>query len=201
MEFWNELITNKSWDLLVKLNKKIDFVLIGGWAVYLWTKGMKSKDIDIIVSFDVLEKLKQEYNLKKNNNLKKYELVLEEIDVDIYVPFFSQLPLLQEDLRKYTTSLEGMDVMKVEPLLILKQNAELSRRHSLKGEKDRLDILSLLVKCKINFSEYELLLGRCDLSHYKKRLMEIIKNFRTPEKLGLTPREYKLKKNFLLKHI
>ena len=51
MEYWNELITQKSWDVLQKL-KKINFVLIGGWASYLWTSSHKSKDIDIIVDFN-----------------------------------------------------------------------------------------------------------------------------------------------------
>ena len=43
MEFWNSLLTQKSWELLQKLSKeKFRFILIGGWAAYLWTKQHKS---------------------------------------------------------------------------------------------------------------------------------------------------------------
>lgn len=35
MEFYNDLITQKSWQTLKRLAGKIEFVLIGGWAVYL----------------------------------------------------------------------------------------------------------------------------------------------------------------------
>jgi hypothetical protein len=37
-EFWNSMLTKESWEELKRLNKKYDFVLIGGWAVWLLTK-------------------------------------------------------------------------------------------------------------------------------------------------------------------
>jgi len=50
MEFWNNTLTEKSWKILQQLKKEnFDFVLIGGWAAYLWTKLHKSKDIDIVI--------------------------------------------------------------------------------------------------------------------------------------------------------
>ena len=49
MQFWNEVLTEKSWNVLKDLNReRFDFILIGGWAVYLWARSHKSKDIDII---------------------------------------------------------------------------------------------------------------------------------------------------------
>ena len=48
-EFWNSLLTEKSWEILQELRKNYDFILIGGWAVYLLTKQKKSKDIDIVI--------------------------------------------------------------------------------------------------------------------------------------------------------
>src|SRR3989304_5263640 len=45
MAYYHELVTQKSWEELQKLKKLVDFVLIGGWATYLYTKGLKSKDI------------------------------------------------------------------------------------------------------------------------------------------------------------
>ena len=40
-EFWNSLLTEKSWNLLIEIKKKYDFILIGGWAVYLLTRQQK----------------------------------------------------------------------------------------------------------------------------------------------------------------
>ena len=56
MEFWNSTLTEKSWKILLQLKeKKFDFIVIGGWAAYLWTSLHKSKDIDIAVKdFDGL---------------------------------------------------------------------------------------------------------------------------------------------------
>jgi len=34
MEFWNEIMIDKSFRILKELRKKIDFILIGGWAVF-----------------------------------------------------------------------------------------------------------------------------------------------------------------------
>lgn len=62
-DYYNDLITEKSWQTLQNLIKQIDFVLIGGWAVYLYTKSLKSKDIDIIVSYDSLSKLKSQKDM------------------------------------------------------------------------------------------------------------------------------------------
>ena len=53
MEFWNDPIIDKSHRLLMDMKKSFDFVLIGGWATYLYTGAIKSKDIDIIVDFSI----------------------------------------------------------------------------------------------------------------------------------------------------
>jgi hypothetical protein len=36
-EFYHDLITEKSLKVLQDLKKKFDFILIGGWAIYLYT--------------------------------------------------------------------------------------------------------------------------------------------------------------------
>ena len=33
--YYQDIITQKSWNLLTELQKEVDFILIGGWAVYL----------------------------------------------------------------------------------------------------------------------------------------------------------------------
>ncbi|MEW5896581.1 MAG: hypothetical protein AB1668_02730 [Nanoarchaeota archaeon] len=200
MEFWNTLITEKSWNVLQRLTKKpFRFILIGGWAAYMWTKLHKSKDVDIIVDdYNSLEYLKRNFDLRKNDQLKKYEIKIEEIDIDIYVPFYSQLPLSIEEIKKQSTKIENITVVRPEILLILKQQAELERMQSIKGQKDRIDIMALLCFAPINFSLYLQLLDKYHLAHLYERLKKIITQFSELKHLGLNPREYKKKKEALL---
>ena len=48
MPYYHDLITEKSWQILQELKRRHTFILIGGWAVYLYTKQLKSKDVDVI---------------------------------------------------------------------------------------------------------------------------------------------------------
>jgi len=196
-EFWNSQLTEKSFELLQSLKKKYKFILIGGWAVYLWTKQQKSKDIDIAVDIKELQLLKQE-NLLKNDRLKKYEIKTGEIDIDIYVSYFSRLTIPVEDLKKYSSKTQGFNVASPEALLILKQGAEIERRNSVKGEKDKIDILSLLFFSDIDLKKYKFILGKYSLKNYITELVFILKNFRDYNVLNLTPGEFKTKKEKLL---
>ncbi|KXB09582.1 hypothetical protein AKJ46_00090 [candidate division MSBL1 archaeon SCGC-AAA833K04] len=176
MEFWSDQVIEKSWRVLLELNKKFDFILIGGWAVYLYTKAIKSKDIDLVADYQALEEIKVTYDLKKNSRLKKYEVIVDEISVDVYVPYFSELPLPAEDLESYTRSVEGLSVLAPEALLILKQGAEMERSHSVKGQKDRTDILNLLVNGSVDFRRYNEILLEYGLKEYGERLVDIVRN-------------------------
>ena len=200
MEFWNSLLTQKSWNKLQELKKEgFRFIVIGGWAAYLWTKQHKSKDIDIILpDWKELEIVKQKYSLSKNDDLKKYEIKLEEFDVDIYIPYYSKLTLPIEDIATNTTKVEGFEVVLPEILLILKQGAELDRKDSIKGQKDRIDIMTLLCHAQIDFSKYNKLLVKYKLSHQRQRLKEIIQTFKDLKHLNVNVQQYaKIKKKLL----
>lgn len=176
MEFWNDIATDRSWRALISLKKKLVFILIGGWACYLLTGTIKSKDIDIIVDFETLDKLKKEFMLKKTPFLRKYETRIEGISVDIYVPFYSRFAVPIEEIRKNCTSLEGFRVPKPEILLILKQSAELERGDSARGQKDRVDILNILINGNPDMKEYGKITSKFRLSGYPARLREIIRS-------------------------
>lgn len=196
MEYWHDLLTEKSWALLQDLKRKCRFTLIGDWAVYLWAHTQKSKDIDLIVDFPTLEQLKATADLRKHDHLRKYEIKEDEIDVDIYVPHYSRLALPLERIE--TAQIEGFTVAKPEYLLILKQAAELDRKESEKGEKDRIDILSLLFTCAIDFPRYQQLLREHHLEHFRDRLRRIVSEFQEARYLNCTPRQLKLKKEQVL---
>ena len=70
MNYYHDIITEKSWQKLQKLRRLYNFILIGGWAVYIYTKALKSKDIDFICDYETLQKLKESYDLVKNDRLK-----------------------------------------------------------------------------------------------------------------------------------
>lgn len=177
-EFWPELLTKASWQKLQALKTELgDFVVIGGWAIYLWTGMHKSKDIDIIVDFKTLEKLKEAYELGKNARLRKYEIKLNEFDIDVYVSHFSEFVVPVGDLIKKTVSIQGFKTPEPELLLVLKQSAEMDRRGSIKGEKDAIDILTLLLKAPFDKSKYLETLRTYNLSFYVDELVRVITSF------------------------
>ncbi|PIU20921.1 MAG: hypothetical protein COT15_04985 [Candidatus Diapherotrites archaeon CG08_land_8_20_14_0_20_34_12] len=198
MEFWNDIVTERSWQVLQDFRRKFNFVLIGGWAAYLYAKTNKSKDIDLIVDFNELEKIRNNYALKKNVKLNKYEIIIDEIDIDIYVPYYSKFIIPAEDLIKQVNHVQGFKVLKPEYLILLKQQAEQDRAHSSKGLKDRIDIISILLNYSFDFKEYVGILKKYAIMDYKRHLFDIINLFKDFSYFNLNPRQYKLKKLQLL---
>ena len=142
MEFWNEAVIDRSFRVLHELRKSFDFILIGGWAVYFLTGALKSKDIDIILSLEDLAKLRSILWIKKNARLKKYEGEVEGVSIDIYVPYYSEFVVPPEEILEKTIRVGNFRVPKPEILLLLKQQAEMRRSESVKGQKDRVDVTS-----------------------------------------------------------
>ena len=197
MDFWNSQLTEKSWKILQDFSKEYDFVLIGGWAAYLWAKRQKSRDIDIVVELSELQKLKKR-SLSKNDHLRKYEIKIEEIDIDIYVPYFSRLAIKPENIIRYARELEGFKVVSAEALLVLKQGAYDDRKHSAKGEKDKIDIMSLLLFSGIILKDYKSVLKENSLKGYIEILIKIVSSFNDYNQVGLTPGMLKSKKKLIL---
>ena len=189
-EFWHNLVTEKSYQLLQELRKSFDFVLIGGWAIYFYTHGLKSKDIDIIVSLEALDKLKHEFDVYKNERLHKYEIKIEGIDIDIYIPYWSDLGLSINKVIENTVSLEGFRLPSKEILLILKLFVYSKRKASLKGKKDLIDIISLLYFDNINFELLNNIFEDNSLSHLKDELREILVSTTKVEELGINQKKF-----------
>jgi len=145
-EYYHNLVTDKSFQILQDFKRRYDFILIGGWAVYLFAKNLKSKDIDCIVDHSALQKIRVAHTLVKNERLKKYEIHIEEIDIDIYVRHYSDLGIPIEAIEEHTVQREGFVLPRPEILLLLKQKAYADRQGTPKGEKDRIDIVSLLTR-------------------------------------------------------
>jgi len=122
----------------------VDFVLIGGWAVYFYAKTLKSKDIDLLVNFDQLPRLGKLYALSKNERLKKYEAIKDELQIDIYLPHYSVLGIPVEKLLSQVKLVEGFKLLSPDYLLALKFYTLSQRGRTPKGRKDFLDAVSLI---------------------------------------------------------
>lgn len=169
---WRDEVVERSWRVLSELKGFADFVLIGGWGVYLWTRKMKSRDIDIYIDQENFYKLQSEltqrdYALKRNVRLRKFEALIGDVEIDIYTPFMSRLvvPCLDVFGQKLYSVIEGFKVAVPEVLLLLKAQAAQDRWHAEKGLKDRVDIISLLKFADVKQNVLEQMLTKYDTQH------------------------------------
>ncbi len=192
---WRDEIVERAWQVLGELKGLADFVLIGGWGVYLWTKKLKSRDIDIYIDQENFYKLQSEllqrdYALKRNVRLMKLEALIGDVEVDIYTPFMSNLavPCLDVLNERLYSLIERFKVAIPEVLLLLKAQAAQQRWHTEKGVKDRADIISLLKFADIKRDLLEQMLRKYDTQHtVRDALKRAISESRIEYKfLGLT---------------
>ncbi|KKT26489.1 MAG: hypothetical protein UW11_C0011G0020 [Parcubacteria group bacterium GW2011_GWA2_43_9b] len=202
MEYYHSLITQKSFDFLQKLRREFEFILIGGWAVFLYSHSLKSKDIDIIVDYSQLAKLKEIYNVAKNDRLKKYEIKTGEFDIDVYLNHYSELGVGISEIEKYTAGKQGFRVPGLEILFLLKLFAWLSRRGSVKGKKDELDIFSLAFLPEFDWLKYGKLVEDLKFEKYGQSFLQLLTKTRAIAELGINEQKMaKTRKNILSKFI
>jgi len=166
---WRDEIVEKSWQVLADVSGLADFILIGGWGVYLWTKKLKSRDIDICIDQENFYKLQSQllqrnYGLKRNVRLMKFEALISDVEIDIYTPFMSKLVVPCADMfnKKLYSRIERFKVAIPEILLLLKAQAAQQRWHAEKGVKDRADIISLLKFADIKHDTLKQMLEKYD---------------------------------------
>lgn len=145
MNYYRDSVTEASWQLLKELKRQFNFCLIGGWAVWLYTRQLKSKDIDLVVKPEELSRIRRKYELFKNERLKKYEFRQGEAQVDVYPAYYSDLGIEAEKILQDCRIVEGFSLPSPEVLFILKLAAWLGRKNSPKGRKDLIDLVSLLM--------------------------------------------------------
>jgi hypothetical protein len=169
---WRDDAVERSWRVLGELKGFADFVLIGGWGVYLWTRKLKSRDVDVYIDQENFYRLQSEltqrgYALKRNVRLMKFEALISDVEVDIYTPFVSRLLIPSLDVfgRKLYSLIEGFKVAIPEVLLLLKAQAARDRWHAEKGLKDRVDVISLLRFADVKRDVLEQMLREYDAQH------------------------------------
>lgn len=185
MEFYHNLTTEKSFQYLQELKRRYDFILLGGWAVFLYSHSLKSKDIDIIIDYPELAKMKEKYEVTKNDRLKKYEIKVGEFDIDIYLPHYSDLGIDIEEVRKAAIVREGFKVPSLEMLFLLKLNAWQGRRGSVKGQKDELDLLSLIILSEFDWEKYLKMIDEFNFTVNHELFLEFLGKIVEVKELGL----------------
>lgn len=182
------------------MRKKYKFVLIGGWAVYLYSKSLKSKDIDIIIDYDVLAKLKETDEVFKNDRLRKYEINTGNFDIDIYVPHYSELGIDPAEIQNYTVNKDGFSVPFLEILLLMKLFAWHNRRGSAKGQKDELDICSLAFLPEFDWKKYSGFVEKYSFSKYHEEFTRLLKATRSIKELDINEQKMsKIRKGIIEK--
>jgi hypothetical protein len=185
MKFYRDTVTEQSWRLLQNLMRQYQLVVIGGWAVWLYTGQLKSKDIDVVVDVAELGKLRQEFEVFKNERLKKYEFRQGEVEVDIYMPFYSAPGIAAERILEDARVVEGFKLPSAELLWILKAVTWIARRGSGKGRKDLLDLISLLELGAIDKAKLEKWVAEAGAKAAVAEVVNELQSLTSVEELGL----------------
>ena len=201
MQFYNDLVTQKSFEYLQSMKKKYEFILIGGWAVYLYSKSLKSKDIDIIIDYEVLAKIKETDEVVKNDRLSKYEINTGQFDVDIYVPHYSKLGIDAEEIQNFVANKEGFDVPVLEALFLMKLFAWHNRRGSTKGQKDELDIFSLAILPEFDWKKYSKFVKKFSFSRYFEEFIKLLKSTHSLKELDVNEQKMSKIRKMILEEL
>ncbi|MGC8633509.1 MAG: hypothetical protein ACP5VP_02400 [Candidatus Limnocylindrales bacterium] len=171
-EFYRDDQVRGAQTMLAKLQQLVpSAVILGGWAVYLYAQGQRSSDVDIAVDFESFSRLQRAFpgQISKNNNLRKYELKADGVEVDILVVHFSNAGIPVEHLIEPTQQRMGFRVMSPEGLLAMKLCAWIDRSGRPKGDKDEADVLSLLSAIAFDWDHYQNIITHAD-AYYAERL-------------------------------
>jgi hypothetical protein len=198
MQYYHEIITQKSFVFLQTLKREYKFILIGGWAVFLHSKSLKSKDIDIIADYSILAEMKEKYDVSKNERLKRYEIKTGEFDIDIYLGHYSDLGIGIEKIKQSAILKDGFSIPRPEMLLLLKLFAWENRRGSAKGQKDELDIFSLAFLPEFDWNYYRRAVEDCGFEKYNQKFVDLLKARRSIGELSINEQKMaRLRKKIL----
>lgn len=162
-DFYRDAQVRGAEAVLARLQRVVpDAVILGGWAIYLYARGQRSTDVDIFVDFGGLGRLQREFGsaVTRNNNLRKYELIIDRVDVDIFVEHLSNSGVAIEELVEPSRPMMGFRVINPEGLLVLKLCAWIDRQGRTKGDKDESDVLSLLAVTPIDWTRYRAIITK-----------------------------------------
>lgn len=166
-QFWNREATERSFRQLERLSKSVDFVLIGGWAVYLYTGAQMSQDIDIVIGYESLGYFRQ-FGLKDSEGIRMKTSVVDGTVIDLFIEEYSDrdLPFPASYLLNNYVTVNGFKIATKEQLLLLKLWGYFSP-DEIKHRKDIIDVLSLLFYAGIDMKKVKELAKRYKIDRRK----------------------------------
>lgn len=153
-----------------------EIVFIGGIATYLHVQrrpksGLpleKTHDVDASISVVAAGALRDLEEVTENPRLHKWQIRVDDVDVDLYPQQIGRLRFSYLDLAAYAQRYRGFQIAAIPHLLLLKVDAIEDRGSSGKGAKDRRDVAKLLVLLRGSPQAQELFSGLAtpsDLKH------------------------------------
>ncbi|PJA53441.1 hypothetical protein CO166_01825, partial [Candidatus Roizmanbacteria bacterium CG_4_9_14_3_um_filter_36_11] len=137
--------------------------------------------------------------LIKNDRLRKYEIKKEGIDINIYLPYFSDLGLPVEKLIKHQDRNQGFTILKKEVLLVTKLKAYQGRGVTIKGVKDKIDIISLVLLPDFDFDFWRNFIKKERISVYSELIDKILLEIKEVPELNLNQHAFAKKKKEIIK--
>ena len=114
---------------------------------------------------------------------------------------YSVLPIPVEEISKLNTKVDNFTVIKKEALLVLKQKAYEARKVSIKGQKDRIDLISLIILPDFDFDLYKNLLKTYYLEKFKEQIEDLIMQTKEVFELDLNQHHFSKIKGDLIKKL
>ncbi len=153
-QFWNDEKTGKSLDVLRRLPKGLDFVLIGGWAVYSYVSAQKSEGVDIAIGLGKLDFF-TEYGIEEYEGTTIKHSTINGTVVDLFVEGYTDrdLPVPVSRIMRDYVLIEGLKVVRKELLLLLKLWGYFGHDET-KIRKDIIDVATLVFYANIDFGKF-----------------------------------------------
>lgn len=204
-QFWNNEKTGKSFKTLQLLAGKVDFVLIGGWAVYLYTNVQRSEDVDIAIRYSDVPFFRG-YGIEEYEGINIKYSVIDGTVVDLFIEEYADkdLPIPVSDIFKNYTILGGNIKTVNKELLLLLKLWGYFREDEIKLRKDIVDVMSLLLYGGIDIDKFGTMLREYKIK--KRRSVDVVLEYLDKgetllDYIGMESDRYRREKEALKKDI
>lgn len=144
-----------------RLSERLDKqpIFIGGIASYLYSQEFSLRestthDADLFIGYNDYYLLEDLYGpIQVSRSLNKMEIIVNQIDFDVYLEDQSDLIYSYQDMLKFSKILDGIRVPSPEHLIALKLKAAIDRKDSDRGIKDKMDIIKLIFASSQNINK------------------------------------------------
>ena len=163
------------WRIVADLNRLCDgqVVFIGGVAVQALTQKLgvahglppeATHDVDMSITIAASGTLRDQKLLTPNKRLKKGQITVDGVEVDIYVEYQNDLRFDYTELATYAELFSigkavDVKITSIGHLILLKLDALKARASSAHGAKDRRDIAKLLVMGADRDEDVQIVIG------------------------------------------